>query len=154
MISLPLEPVTPYTARSFAKEIGATVVIKYDNMLGKFVGFTPFAPDSGFSIEGGQGYIVNVVTDRAVAFTGAAWTNEPPVAGAPPSQTSSAWAFVVSGSVLDGEGMSAADEGYTAIVKNLRTDETLTEAGVFCINPRKGALRNQTVVFIAALTWI
>ena len=128
MISLPLEPIDPHTARSFAEEIGATVVIKYDTMIGRFVGFTPAAPDDGFSIEGGQGYIVNVLTDRTVQFIGAAWTNEPPVEMAPSAQTSTGWAFVVSGSVLDGEGMSAADEGYTAIVRNLRTDQTLTEA--------------------------
>jgi hypothetical protein len=128
MVSLPLKPITPHTARSFAEEIGATVVIRYDQALGKFMGFTPAASDDGFPIEGGQGYIVNVLNGGVVAFTGAAWTNDPPVVAAPPAQTSSAWAFVVSGSVLDGEGMSARDGEYIAVVKNLGTGEILTEA--------------------------
>ncbi len=128
MISLPLKPIEPYTARSFAEEIGATVVIRYDTALGKFVGFTATASGDGFAIEGGEGYIVNVLEGGTVAFTGAAWTNEPPVEAAPPAQVSTAWAFVVSGSVLDGDGMSAADGSYTAIVKNLRTGDTFTES--------------------------
>jgi hypothetical protein len=53
--------------------------------------------------------------------------NEPSVAVAPPALVSSAWAFVVSGSVLDGDTMSASDSDYTAIVKNLRTGEMFTE---------------------------
>jgi hypothetical protein len=128
MISLPLEPITPYTARSFAGEIGATVVIKYDTILGRFVGFTAGAPGDGFAIEGGKGYIVNVPDGGTITFTGSAWTNEPPVAAAPPAQTGSAWAFVVSGSVLDGDAMSTSDGDYTAVVKNLRTGEMYTEA--------------------------
>jgi steroid delta-isomerase-like uncharacterized protein len=125
MISLPLEPTTPYTARSFAEEIGATVVIRYDTTLGKFVGFTLSASDDGFTIEGGEGYIVNVLESKVVPFTGAAWTNEPPVEAAPPAQASTAWAFVVSGSV---DGMSAADDSCTVIVRNLRTGHTFTES--------------------------
>jgi len=129
MISLPLEPITPHTARSFAGEIGATVVIRYDAVLGKFVGFAPGASGDGFTIEGGQGYIVNVPDGGTIAFTGAAWTNEPPVvAAAPSAQTGSAWAFMVSGSVLDGDAMSTSDGDYTAVVKNLRTGEMYTEA--------------------------
>jgi predicted ester cyclase len=125
MISLPLKPVAPYTARSFAEEIGATVVIEYDESLRRFVGFTLDAPDDGFPIAGGKGYIVNVPTGGTVAFTGAAWTNEPPVEAAPPLAGShSAWAFVASGSV---EGMSASDGSYTVTVKNLRTGSTAGE---------------------------
>ncbi|MFC1713984.1 alpha/beta hydrolase-fold protein [Candidatus Poribacteria bacterium] len=127
MISVPLAPVVQYTARSLAEEIGATAVIKYDTMLGKFVGFTPAASGDGFAINGGEGCIVNVIAGGTVAFTGAAWANEPSVAAAPPVQSSGAWAFVVSGSVLDGGLMSASDGGYTAVVKNLRTGETFTE---------------------------
>jgi hypothetical protein len=39
----------------------------------------------------------------------------------------SAWAFVVSGSVLDGEELSASDSNYTVTVRNPRTGETFTE---------------------------
>ena len=102
-------------------------MISYDTTLGKFVGFTPAATDDGFALNGGEGYIVNVPDGGVVAFAGAAWTNEPPVA-APPAQTSGAWAFVVSGWVLDGDLMSANDGDYTAVVKNLRTGEMFTES--------------------------
>jgi len=121
MISLPLEPVTPYTARSFAEEISATVVIKYDEAQGRFMGFAPGHPGDGFSIEGGKGYIVNVPAGGTVTFTGAAWTNEPAAEAAPPSQNNNVWAFMVSGSLLDGEMMSVSDGGYTLTVRNLRT---------------------------------
>ncbi len=126
MVSLPLEPRVPYSARSFAEEIGATIVIKYDEALRKFVGFTLNAPGNGFLMEGGKGYIVNTPAGGVFPCVGAAWTNEPPVAAPPPAQTTSAWAFMVSGSVLD--SLDASDERYTAVVKNLRTGETLTEA--------------------------
>jgi S-formylglutathione hydrolase FrmB len=128
MISPPLEPAVQYTARSLAEEIGATVVISYDTTLGKFVGFTPAASDEGFALNGGEGYIVNVPDGGVVAFAGAAWANEPSVTAAPSVQASSAWAFVVSGSVLDGDLMSASDGDYTAVVKNLRTGEMFTES--------------------------
>jgi len=128
MVSLPLKPIAAYTARSFAEEIGAIVVIKYDEEAGKFVGFDLNAPGEGFPIEGGEGYIVNVPAGGVFTFTGAAWTNDPPVEAAPPvAQTDSAWAFVVSGSLYDGEAMSARDGAYTVIVKNLQTGETYTE---------------------------
>jgi hypothetical protein len=133
MVSLPLKPIEPFTARSFLEELGATVVIKLDEETGKFVGFTPAAPDDGFAIEGGKGYIVNVPDGGVVAFTGAAWTNDPPVemeevAAAPPvAPISDAWAFVVSGLVLDGDELSLSDGTYTVSVKNLRTDTVIAE---------------------------
>jgi steroid delta-isomerase-like uncharacterized protein len=132
MISLPLEPVEAYTARSFATEIGATVVIRYDVALKEFDGFALNAPGDGFAIEGGKGYIVNTPVGGVVAFTGAAWTNEPPIEpppppAAPPAPSDSAWAFVVSGSVLDGDEISIGDSCYTVSVKNLRTGATATK---------------------------
>ena len=77
MVSLPLEPQTPYTARSFAEKLSATTVITLDEARQKFMGFTLDAPDDGFQIEGGKGYIVNAPEGGMVAFTGAAWTRPP-----------------------------------------------------------------------------
>ena len=124
MISLPLKPQTPYTARSLAEEIGATVVIKYDEALGRFVGFTPASSGDGFSIEGGKGYIVNVLEDKTFACTGATWTNEPSAEAAPPSMSgSSGWAFIVSVAMNDHQ-----EDDYTVTVRNLRTGEVATDA--------------------------
>jgi hypothetical protein len=137
MVSLPLQPIIPYTARSFAEYTGATVVIRYDEALRKYSGFTLAAPDEGFLIEGGEGYIVNVPVGGVIPFVGAPWTNDPPILplpAAPPAvgahplwSPNSAWAFVVSGSVLDGDGMSAEDGSYILTARNLRTGATATE---------------------------
>ncbi|MBD3183245.1 T9SS type A sorting domain-containing protein [Candidatus Poribacteria bacterium] len=127
MISLPLKPIEPYTARSFAEEIEATVVIRYDTEAKKFMGFTMDAPDDGFPIEGGMGYIVNLPSGSVVTFTGAAWTNEPPVDTAAPPAVSDAWAYVVSGQIQDGEIMKLGAGGYTVNVRNLRTHVELSQ---------------------------
>jgi len=130
MISLPLKPITPYTARSFAEELSATTVITLDEARQRFVGFTNDAPDDGFDIEGGKGYIVNVPEAKMVTLTGAAWTNQPPVAAAPevrdfgyPAQTDSAWAFVVSGK-LDVEHVANL---FHVTVRNTRTNAVATD---------------------------
>jgi len=108
MVSLPLEPQTPYTARTFAEALSATTVIKLDEARQRFVGFTLDAPDDGFPIEGGKGYIVNVLRGGMAAFVGAAWTRPPMPApevrdSGYPTQSDGAWAFVVSGRILECE---------------------------------------------------
>jgi len=122
MISLPLKPRQPMNARSLAEMVGATTVIELDDVNQEFVGWTPDAPDNGFSIEGAKGYIVNVPHVRQVAFVGAPWTNQPQVSAAPVARPidkpNTAWAFVVSGQL---EGVQNL-EGYLVTVRNLRTN--------------------------------
>ena len=126
MISSPLKPRTPMNARSLAEMVGATTVIKLDDVNQKFVGWTPDAPDNGFPIEGAKGYIVNVPHARQVAFVGAPWTNQPQVPTAPIARSidtpNSTWAFVVSGQL---EGVQNL-EGYLVTVRNLRTNAIMT----------------------------
>ena len=126
MISVPLAPPKPMTAKSLAALTGATTVITLDAANQQFVGWTPTAPDDGFSIEGGQGYIVNVPETRQFAFVGSQWTNETEDAAAAPAISveplQETWAFVVSGHL---EGKSTFD-GYQVIVRNLRTNNTIT----------------------------
>ena len=125
MISVPLAPPAPMTAKSLAGLTGATTVITLDTANQQFVGWTPTAPDDGFPIEGGNGYIVNVPETREFAFVGSEWTNQTETAAAPPisvEPVQDAWAFVVSGH-LDGK---AAFDGYQVIVRNLRTNSTIT----------------------------
>ncbi len=126
MLSLPLATPKPVNARAFAGLTSSTMVIALDADNQKFVGWTPDAPDNGFQIEGGQGYIVNVTADRDVAFVGAEWRNETDAAAAP-SATEIAtqqqtWAFIVSGH-LDGKQKY---DGYHITVKNLRTQNVMT----------------------------
>ena len=127
MLSVPLAPPTPMTAKSLVAITGATTVITLDTAHQQFVAWTPRAPDDGFPIEGGKGYIVNVPEARNFAFVGSRWTNQTEEAAAAPSAISpemprEAWAFVVSGHL---EGKSAFD-GYKVRVRNLRTNSVIT----------------------------
>ena len=130
MISVPLAPPKPMNAKSLAGLTGATTVITLDTTNQQFVGWTPDAPDDGFAIEGGQGYIVNVPQAREFAFVGAPWTNQMENTAAAPAisvetpQTQDAWAFVVSGYL---EGKPTFDS-YQVTVRNLRTNSTITTA--------------------------
>ncbi|MCY3741876.1 MAG: T9SS type A sorting domain-containing protein, partial [Candidatus Poribacteria bacterium] len=131
MLSVPLAPWTPMTAKSLISLTGATTIITLDAATQRFIAWTPNAPDDGFPIEGGQGYIVNVPQTRNFAFVGAPWTDQT-VAPAAPAITplirgdrgvaQEAWAFVVSGHL---KGKLAFD-GYNVIVRNLRTNNAIT----------------------------
>ncbi len=126
MITVPLKPPAPMNAKALAGLTGSTTVIKLDGTKQRFVGWTAGAPNDGFDIEGGKGYIVNVPTDRHFAFAGAAWTDPDDTAqGAPPlaaENIQSAWAFVVSGHL---ESRRALD-GYEVLVRNRRTNEIIS----------------------------
>ena len=129
MLSVPLATPTPMTAKTLAAVTGATTIITFDRASQRFIAWTPSAPDDGFPIEGANGYIVNVPEARNFAFIGAPWTDptETAAAAAPTAITDrgviqEAWAFVVSGHV---EGKPAFD-GYKVIVRNLRTNTTIT----------------------------
>ncbi len=127
MISVLLASPTPMTAKSLVAMTGATTVITLDTASQRFVAWTPSAPDDGFTVEGGKGYIVNVPKTRNFAFIGASWTHQTEAAAAAPPAISTevpreAWAFVVSGH-LEGE---PAFDGYKVIVRNLRTNSIIT----------------------------
>ena len=77
MISIPLMPEEPYTAKSLAEMLGATVVIQLDAATQNFVGYTVADEGDGFGIDGGRGYIVNTPAGGMVKFTGDAWDNQP-----------------------------------------------------------------------------
>ena len=138
MLSVPLAPSTPMNAKNLVALTGATTVITLDTAKQHFIAWTPGAPDDGFPIEGGKGYIVNVPAARNFAFVGAPWTNTSLIRGdrgvtdeaaaASPAITplirgdrgvaQDAWAFVVTGHL---EGKPAFN-GYTVTVRNLRTN--------------------------------
>ena len=123
MISLPLMPDEPYTARSFMEKLGATTVIEYNSSAGKFIGFTSNSPGDGFPIEGGKGYIVNVTEPEVASFTGRAWQNAPAMASPAPRQVSTVWALVLR---VQLEGL----DGISLTVRNGRTGEVdVIEAG-------------------------
>ena len=124
MISVPLKPVAPYAARSLMTALSSTMLIQYNTQTGGFEGFTADAPDNGFEIKGGQGYIVNVPQAQTFTFRGSAWMNASSAAAAPTDTIDSApgtWAFVVSGKFTN------TAEGYTVSVTNKRTNVTATD---------------------------
>jgi hypothetical protein len=123
MISLPLMPPEPYTARTLAEQIGATIVIRFDTAKQKFIGFTLDSVGEGFPVEGGQGYIVNVADSKTTTFVGKAWTNSPEVAAPGVDVRTTAWAFVLSGEVQNAE----LNGNYTVVAKNLRTGAAATD---------------------------
>ena len=122
MLSVPLKPTVHMAARSLAVKIGATTVITLNPATQQFVAWTPNAPDDGFPIEGGKGYIANLPEARDVVFTGTGWTHQKQVAAAPlattPYQT---WAFVVSGYL---KGWQYHNDYYVR-VQNLRTNTSM-----------------------------
>ena len=124
MLSVPLATPTPMTAKSLAGIAGATMVIALDAENQQFIGWTPNAPNDGFAIEGGQGYIVNVPQTRNFAFVGSHWTNQTENTAAAPAIpiAKEAWAFVISGHL---KGKPTFD-GYQVIVHNLRTNSIIT----------------------------
>ncbi|MDE0013680.1 MAG: T9SS type A sorting domain-containing protein, partial [Candidatus Poribacteria bacterium] len=125
MLSVPLAPRTPMTAKSLVALTGATTIITLDAAKQHFIAWTPGAPNDGFPIEGGKGYIVNVPETRNFAFVGAPWTNQIEAAASPAISTKmaqDAWAFVISGHL---EGKPTFD-GYQVSVRNLRTNSRIT----------------------------
>ena len=122
MLSVPLTPSTPMTAKALVALTGATTIIRLDSANQSFVAWTPSAPNDGFQIEGGQGYIVNIPQTRNFAFVGAPWTDPVEGAAAAPSASQGAWAFVVSGHL---KGKPTFD-GYHVSVRNLRTNSVIS----------------------------
>ena len=125
IISPPLRPETPLTARSFMEMVGSTVIIAAED--GDFISHTDATPGDGFPIEGGRGYIVNTPRGGAVTFTGDPWddsdSTQAAKAASAPSVNGTLWAFVVDG-VMDGEGFQ---ESYQVTVDNLRTGNRLMQ---------------------------
>lgn len=123
ILSLPLAPAEPYTARTLVEELGATVVIKLENGPERFVGFSMADSGDGFMIEGASGYIVNLSQAKVASFVGGAWSNTVPVQAAPSVGKTDAWAFMLSADVPSNEKM-------VITVYNPRTDNVQTLAAM------------------------
>ncbi len=125
MISIPLMPPEPYTAKSLAEMLDATVVIKLDAAKQGFVGYSVAEDGEGFGIDGNSGYIVNTSAGGVVTFTGTAWTNKSDAIAAAPkvSTAKNAWAFVVTSNLQHKETGAT----YTIVAKNLRTGVVATK---------------------------
>jgi hypothetical protein len=127
ILSLPLNPPVPLTARSLADKLGATLVIEYDEATQKFFAFLPnIATTDGFPIRGGFGYIVNLPAAADVTFTGLAWTNAaPPRSLSESAETQGCWAFAIGGIFASSARRDFA-EPLTVTVTNQRTGASST----------------------------
>ena len=130
MISIPLMPEEPYTAKSLAEMLTATLVVQLDTATQEFSAYTTLDEGDGFGIDGGMGYIVNTPAGGMVKFTGAAWNNQSEAADADHapaaptlSKNKNTWAFVVTSNI----GGMEAGTGYTLVAENLRTGTIATE---------------------------
>ncbi len=124
MISIPLMPSEPYSAKSLAMKLGASIVIKLDAATQTFVGYSYAEERDGFEIDGRSGYIVNTPAGGKFTFTGTAWMNDTENAAAPKIiNVHNAWAFIVTS---DLHGLQSG-ESYSITAKNLRTGEIATE---------------------------
>ena len=83
MISIPLMPAEPYTAKSLAEMLDATAIIQLDAATQRFVAYTVADEGDGFGVTGDKGYIVNTPAGGMVKFTGDAWDNQPEPAPMP-----------------------------------------------------------------------
>ena len=76
MISLPVKPEQPITAKSLAQQLDATLVIRLDADNQELVGYVPdHLEAANFDIGGGMGVIVNLIEEKEVTFTGQVWDN-------------------------------------------------------------------------------
>ena len=124
LISVPLMPEEPYTAKTLGEMLGATTVIRFDTVEQTYFAYVVTDITDGFTIEGGKGYIVNIAAGQTVTFTGTAWRNQSVMAAPALSTETSAWAFVVS-SDLRGSNTNAR---YTLTATNLRTGVEASKA--------------------------
>ena len=126
MVSIPLMPAEPYTAKSLAEMLGATVVIRLDAGTQSFVGYTVADEGYGFGIDGGQGYIVNTPAGAMVKFTGDAWDNQPEPPPPPPEEPADEEEAPADDAAADEEAPAddaAADAGDAA------ADDAAADAG-------------------------
>ncbi len=125
LISVPLMPAEPYTAKSLTDFLVSTIVIKLDAETQEFVGYSVVHEGDGFDIDGSSGYIVNTPAGGNFTFTGTAWQNESDDDAAAPkvSMTKSAWGFVMTSKLQN----LADGTSYTLTAKNLRTGAVKTK---------------------------
>ena len=132
MISIPLMPAEPYTAKSLAEMLGATVVIRLDAATQSFVGYTVADEGYGFGIDGGQGYIVNTPAGAMVKFTGDAWDNQPEPPPPPPEEPAVEEEAPADDAAAEEEaaaGDAAADAGEGDDAADAGGDDAAADAG-------------------------
>ncbi|MBC8233224.1 right-handed parallel beta-helix repeat-containing protein [bacterium] len=116
MISLPLHTDESYTAKILAEKLKATLLLWFDAEAQEFVPYIPgHSEGDGFTLEGGQGYIVNLPEAVELTFTGEVWRNN---AAPVLSSNEMVWAFAVAGKIIS---ENHASDSLRVTVTNSRT---------------------------------
>ena len=155
MIGIPLQPEMPYTAKSLSQHLSGNLhnssdgnsldesnkidvnwVIRYKSSDQTFEAYVWHldSTEDGFEIEGGQGYVVNINSNRSVTFSGQNWSGTLNPAdpnyqnGAAPSAIvkNKTWAFVLTGNLTT--RMIDSDEAYTLKVTNLKNGKLIADS--------------------------
>ena len=154
MIGIPLQPEMPYTAKSLSQHLSGNLhnssdgnsldesnkidvnwVIRYKSSDQTFEAYVwHLDTEDGFEIEGGQGYIVNINSNRSVTFSGQNWSGTLNPAdpnyqnGTAPSAIvkNKTWAFVLTGNLTT--RMIDSDEAYTLKVTNLKNGKLIADS--------------------------
>ena len=96
MISIPVRTDAVYTARRLSEELSATLVMRLDAETQRFIPYIPgYSDGDGFVLQGGEGYIVNVLAPQNITFTGTVWNNAAPTLPMEPGT----WAFALAGNI-------------------------------------------------------
>ena len=126
IISPPLRPEEPFTARSLMEFVNSTMIVGISDE-GRHTSHTMETPGDGFPIEGGRGYIVNTPDGGPVTFKGKPWADIPETeageSAKSPSLNPSLWVFVID-AVLEREGYQNL---YQITVQNLRTGDRIAD---------------------------
>ena len=123
MISIPLMPAEPYTAKSLAEMLGATVVIQLDAATQSFTGYTVADEGDGFGVDGGKGYIVNTPAGGMVKFTGDAWDNQPEPAPMPDEPVADAGADDAAADDAGADDAAADDAAAEEVADDAAADD-------------------------------
>jgi hypothetical protein len=116
MVSMPLKPDFDLDARKFAQMLDATVVIRLNRETKQFEPFIPELGTVNFPINGGEGYIVNMLEGKTVNVEGRAWFGAPDRDGDSKATDRQVWAFAVGGVLLFGDQVE---------VRNTRSGEVV-----------------------------
>jgi hypothetical protein len=123
LISLPLQPDTPFTAQTLLDKLDGTVLTKLDEQRQTFVPYLP-GISKDFLIGGGAGYIVNVTDAKTVTFTGTVWNNVNAAPNSSSGRESTVWAFIIGGKLRSSVAEPTL-QGDTITVRNLRTGQVV-----------------------------
>ncbi|MBM3242627.1 T9SS type A sorting domain-containing protein [Candidatus Poribacteria bacterium] len=130
MIPVPLDPGENWRLSDLIDFIGkdnVTLIVWYNTQTGKFTSHLPKFPldsPTNSSINGDQGYIVNVLRPVDVTFTGSGWSNMAPNKSTV-FDNDSTWAFAVAGMLYDEYGTTLVTDNYSVTIRNLNTGNSL-----------------------------